>query len=152
MNSQPIIMTEPRLVPRIIDTLLTLLAWAGCIYLIYHEYYQLFPSHTGNAHGGTKGPVALLYYGLFALLYVVIFILWAKYNQHFFSTERRRRKKVPDERTLARSFSITLNELEKLNHTRVLKVYHDPMGGIVRIDELTPATLQSVPRLPGDAW
>lgn len=143
MNPQPIIITEPRLVPRIIDALLTLLAWAGFIYLIYREYYVVFPDVSGDPSPASSGPGVLLYYGFFALLYVAIFILWAQYNQHFFTRERRRRKKVPDEQTLAQSFSITVNELETLNHNRVLRVHHDPSGGIVRIDKLSPAALQS---------
>ncbi|EFT0764380.1 poly-beta-1,6-N-acetyl-D-glucosamine biosynthesis protein PgaD, partial [Escherichia coli] len=33
--SQPLIFTERRLLPRIIDVLLTIFAWVGFLYLIY---------------------------------------------------------------------------------------------------------------------
>ncbi|CAM7880520.1 hypothetical protein CIFRMA203M1_11085 [Citrobacter freundii] len=33
--NQPLIFTERRLLPRIIDVLLTLIAWVGFLYLIY---------------------------------------------------------------------------------------------------------------------
>lgn len=143
MNPQPVIITEPRPVLRMMDALLTLLAWVGFIYLIYREYYVLFPDVSDGSSPASSGPVILLYYGFFAFLYIAIFILWAKYNQHFFTKERRQRKKVPDERTLAQSFSITVNELEILNHHRMLRVHHDPRGGIARIDKLSQAARQS---------
>ncbi|SER10334.1 biofilm PGA synthesis protein PgaD [Rosenbergiella nectarea] len=42
MNSQPILITEPRLSIRIVDSLLTIIAWGGFLYLILHEYQLLF--------------------------------------------------------------------------------------------------------------
>ena len=72
MNSQPIIITEPRFTIRIIDILLTLIAWGGFLYLIHHECQLLFFSRYGS---DTSPAITLLNYFLFALVYVFLFIL-----------------------------------------------------------------------------
>lgn len=129
MNSQPIIITEPRLSVRTIDSLLTLLAWGGFLYLIVHEYQLLF---SGENLSKVSPATTLINYFLFALIYVLLFILWAKYNQLFFSQERRKRKNSPNQEVLAKSFDITVNELEKLGTHRVIKVFHHPSGELKR--------------------
>ena len=129
MNSQPIIITEPRLSIRIVDSILTLIAWGGFLYLIIHEYQQLF----SRQYRPEVSPViTLLNYFLFALIYVLLFILWAKYNQLFFSRERRKRKVMPSQEKLAKSFDISIVELEKLESHRVIKVFHSASGEITQ--------------------
>ncbi|WP_241647487.1 poly-beta-1,6-N-acetyl-D-glucosamine biosynthesis protein PgaD [Rosenbergiella metrosideri] len=129
MNSQPIIITEPRLSIRIIDGLLTLIAWGGFLYLIIHECQQLF---SGQYQPELSPAITLLNYFLFALIYVLLFILWAKYNQLFFSRERRRRKGMPNQEKLAKSFAISIVELDKLGSHKVIKVFHSPSGEITQ--------------------
>jgi len=129
MNSQPIIITEPRLSIRLIDMLLTLIAWGGFIYLILHEYQVLF---SGQPRSEGSPAITLLNYLLFALIYVLLFILWAKYNQLFFSHERRKRKNIPNQEKLAKSFDISVTELKRLEGHRVVKVFHSPSGDITQ--------------------
>lgn len=129
MNSQPIIITEPRLSIRIVDSILTLIAWGGFLYLIIHEYQQLFSQ---QYRPEVSPAITLLNYFLFALIYVLLFILWAKYNQLFFSRERRKRKDMPNQDKLAKSFAISIAELEKLESHKVIKVFHSPSGEITK--------------------
>ncbi|QGX91892.1 poly-beta-1,6-N-acetyl-D-glucosamine biosynthesis protein PgaD [Tatumella sp. TA1] len=129
MNTRPIIITEPRITIRIIDSLLTLIAWGGFLYLIFHEYQLLF---SGQYRLEASPAITLLNYLLFALIYVFLFILWAKYNQLFFSQERRARKNIPNQECLAKSFDISVTELEKLETHRVIKVFHSPSGEIMQ--------------------
>lgn len=128
MNSQLILITEPRFSIRIVDSLLTLIAWGGFLYLILHEYQLLFSE---QYRSGVSPATTLLNYFLFALIYVFLFILWAKYNQLFFSRERRKRKNSLNQEALAESFNINVDELEKLEGHRVIKVFHSPSGGIM---------------------
>ncbi|MBT0717997.1 poly-beta-1,6-N-acetyl-D-glucosamine biosynthesis protein PgaD [Rosenbergiella epipactidis] len=129
MNSQPIIITEPRRSIRIVDSILTLIAWGGFLYLIIHEYQQLF---SRQYRPEVSPAITLLNYFLFAIIYVLLFILWAKYNQLFFSRERRKRKGMPNQRKLAKSFAISIAELEKLESHKVIKVFHSPSGEITQ--------------------
>ncbi|MBT0730927.1 poly-beta-1,6-N-acetyl-D-glucosamine biosynthesis protein PgaD [Rosenbergiella nectarea] len=133
MNSQPILITEPRLSIRIVDSILTLIAWGGFLYLILHEYQLLF----SEQYRSEVSPVTtLINYFLFALIYVFLFILWAKYNQLFFNRERRKRKKSLSQEALAKSFDITVDELEKLEDHRVIIVFHSPSGEITQSETI----------------
>lgn len=134
MNDQPIVITEPRLHIKIIDSILTFIAWGGFIYLIIHEYQSLHDGDYSRLHDTAR---TLFNYFLCAMIYIFIFILWAKYNQFFFSQERRRRKKTPNQATLAESFAITVQELEKLESHRLIKVFHHPSGQIKRCEILS---------------
>ncbi len=47
--THPLIVTERRLLPRLIDSLLTLIAWGGFIWLIYHGVESIL--HTQSQDG-----------------------------------------------------------------------------------------------------
>lgn len=91
--SQPLIFTEQRLLPRIIDVLLTLFAWVGFLYLIYKG---LITALAHSPYIGVRPFFTTLdtvtFYILVALVNGLVLIGWAKYNQFRFRVERRSRR------------------------------------------------------------
>ena len=91
--NQPLIFTERRLLPRIIDVLLTAIAWVGFIYLIYKG---LITALAHSPYMGVRPFFTTLdtvtFYILVALVNGLVLIGWAKYNQFRFRVERRSRR------------------------------------------------------------
>lgn len=132
--NQPLIFTELRFFPRLMDMILTLVAWIGFSYLIYHglivalahsPFMGLRPFFT------TLNTVTI--YLLIALINTVLLIGWAKYNQHRFRVERRKRRPELEKNELAASLHITEQLAYELNQARVLTVFHYEDGEIDRI-------------------
>ncbi|MCT4703845.1 poly-beta-1,6-N-acetyl-D-glucosamine biosynthesis protein PgaD [Enterobacteriaceae bacterium H20N1] len=133
--NQPLIFTERRLVPRLMDMILTLVAWIGFSYLIYNGLI------TALAHSPFMGlrPFfttlnTVTFYMLVALANGLLLIGWAKYNQHRFRVERRNRRPGLEKTELAASLHITDRVAYDLSQGRVLTVYHHENGEIERVE------------------
>ncbi|WP_435930281.1 poly-beta-1,6-N-acetyl-D-glucosamine biosynthesis protein PgaD [Dryocola sp. BD613] len=133
--NQPLIFTELRLFPRLIDMFLTLVAWVGFSYLIYNGLI------TALAHSPFMGLRPFLttlntvtFYMLIALVNGLLLIGWAKYNQHRFRVERRNRRPGLQKTELATSLHLTEQAAYGLNHGRVLTVFHNENGEIDHVD------------------
>lgn len=133
--SQPLIFTEQRFIPRLIDVILTLIAWVGFSYLIYKGLI------TALAHSPFMGlrPFfttlnTVSFYALVALINGLVLIGWAKYNQLRFRVERRNRKPGLEDNELAVSMHITPELAMELNKGRVLTVFHYENGEIEHIE------------------
>ena len=102
--NQPLIFTERRLLPRIIDVLLTLIAWVGFLYLIYKG---LITALAHSPYMGVRPFFTTLdtvtFYILVALVNGLVLIGWAKYNQFRFRVERRSRRPGLEDHELAES-------------------------------------------------
>jgi len=100
--NQPLIFTERRLLPRIIDVLLTLIAWVGFLYLIYKG---LITALAHSPYMGVRPFFTTLdtvtFYILVALVNGLVLIGWAKYNQFRLRVERRSRRPGLEDHELA---------------------------------------------------
>ncbi|MTD40721.1 poly-beta-1,6-N-acetyl-D-glucosamine biosynthesis protein PgaD [Erwinia sp. CPCC 100877] len=132
---QPLIFTERRLLPRGIDILLTLIAWAFFLGLIYNGLVEtLFHRPETGARPFISTMVTLALYIAVAVLYGGALILWARYNQYRFRVERRARKPDMEGEEVAESFKITPELVAGLNKARVLIVYHNERGDIQDVE------------------
>lgn len=131
---QPLIFTERRLLPRLVDSLLTLMAWAGFLWLIYLGVISVFYTQlaVGTTSLGLTFETVTLYL-LIALVNSLLFILWAKYNQLRFSTERRTRRHGLPHDQLAAHFGLTPKTLEQLNQSQIAVVSYNHDGTTLEI-------------------
>ena len=134
-ESQPLIFTELRLLPRLFDGLLTCIAWGGFIWLLYLSLMSILGAQSGGETsllGPTFGTILL--YVLIALLNSVLLIIWAKYNQLRFAVERRTRSlALPDEQ-LTEHFGLTPKVLEQLKYAQIAVVHHNNDGTALKVD------------------
>lgn len=145
---QPLIFTERRLLPRLIDILLTVIAWGGFLWLIYHGMVKAIIEHPDMGPRpviSTLNTLAL--YLVVAVLYGAALILWARYNQYRFRTERRTRQPELEDEEVAQSFQITPELVEELNKARVLTVHHNEHGGINAVDIRQGITENTLPEI-----
>lgn len=133
--SQPLIFTEQRLLPRVIDVILTLIAWIGFSYLIYKG---LITALADSPFMGLRPFFTTLntvsFYAIVALVNGLVLIFWAKYNQMRFRVERRNRKPGLEDNELAVSMHITPQLALELNKGRVVTVYHHESGEIEHVE------------------
>ncbi|MBI6547417.1 poly-beta-1,6-N-acetyl-D-glucosamine biosynthesis protein PgaD [Xenorhabdus lircayensis] len=132
----PLIFTEQRLSPRLIDILLTILAWVGFIYLFT---LGLFNSpHNGPSPFTSVSTLELesitLYIAI-ALFNALLLIGWAKYNQQRFSIERRRHQPALTHAEMAKSFILEKKLLDALRQSKVSSITYDNHGHIIGINE-----------------
>lgn len=134
-SAPPLIFTERKLVPRLIDGALTLIAWCGFIWLVY---IGLLSNMTYQSMIETKllglsiNTVTL--YILVAALNALILILWAKYNQVRFQRERRSRAQPLALEQLTDHFAITSDTLAQLSHAHTAVVYYNLEGNKLKLE------------------
>ena len=153
--TQPLIFTELKLIPRLLDILLTLMAWAGFIYMIYNGLINYL---VHSPYSGIR-PIlttfnTVTFYAIVAIVNGLVLIGWAKYNQLRFRVERRSRRPGLEENEVADSLHIATEIALELNKGRVLTVFHNESGEIVNVevtkgimDNLLPAPVALV-KLP----
>lgn len=127
--SHPLIITERSLLLRLIDSLLTLIAWAGFIWLIYHGVVSVLHAQLQTGAMPLNLTVnTVVFYLLIVLLNSLLLVLWAKYNQVRFSTERRtRQEEMPDDQ-LAVHFGLTPEVLKQLHQSQIAVVNYNNDG------------------------
>ena len=134
-QQHPLIFTERRLLPRLLDIFLTLIAWAGFGWLIYVGMVKVIISHPDMGPRPVHSTFSTLgLYLVIAVAYGTVLILWAKYNQYRFRTERRSRKPGLEDHAVAESFQISPAVVSELNQARVSVVHHDEQGVITAVD------------------
>lgn len=137
--SHPLICTERRILPRLLDTLFTLIAWVGFGWLVCQGLINVLQA---QPEAGTR-PLALnigtiSMYLLIALVNAMLLVLWARYNQRRFAVERRQRRDgLPDE-TLARLSGLPAERLQQMQLTRSMVVSHDADGSITEVRARDP--------------
>lgn len=134
---QTLIFTERRLLPKIVDCLLTTVAWLGFIWLIYqglqavwHAQLQISVSLLGLTFN------TLAVYVLIALVNSALLIGWAKYNQRRFRRERRRRPQALPDAQLICHFGLSPKILAELNESQIAEVHHDQDGTLLAVKVL----------------
>ena len=129
--NHPLIMTERSQLLRVIDIVLTIIAWVGFLWLIYQGIALVLGAHTWTLIIGT-----LVFYALIALANSVLLILWARYNQARFREERRERREALSEGQLALRFGLIPDVLEKLYRAQIARVYYDEDGKELQVKVL----------------
>lgn len=132
--SHPLIFTERRALPRLFDSLLTLIAWVGFIWLIYHGVVSILhnrPEDGINLLRPTFGTLTI--YLLIVLVNSLFLILWAKYNQLRFSSERRTRRQELSDDQLAIRFGLSEEILAQLNQSQIAVVSYDSDDTVVDV-------------------
>ncbi|MDC9592467.1 poly-beta-1,6-N-acetyl-D-glucosamine biosynthesis protein PgaD [Xenorhabdus sp. IM139775] len=144
----PLIFTEQKLLPRLMDILLTVLAWVGFIYLFIvglfnasHHGPSAFTSTFTSAFTSTftstltskLGSLAL--YIAIAIFNALLLIGWAKYNQRRFKIERRRHRPALTHAEVAQSFILEQKLLEVLKQSKVSSITYDNHGHIIGINK-----------------
>ncbi|MBC8946656.1 poly-beta-1,6-N-acetyl-D-glucosamine biosynthesis protein PgaD [Xenorhabdus indica] len=132
----PLIFTEQRLLPRLIDIILTIIAWAGFTYLFIVGLFN-------SPHHGPK-PVtsvftsevsSIVLYIIIAIFNSLLLIGWARYNQIRFRIERRRHRPVLNNEELAKSFSLEPQLMNRLNQGKVSSITYNTHGHMIGITE-----------------
>lgn len=132
--SHALIVTERRLLPRLFDSLMTLIAWVGFIWLIHHGVVSILhvQQEEGiNLLGMTFRTLAL--YMLFAMVNSLFLILWAKYNQRRFRVERRTRRPDFSDEQLAAYFGLSPEVLAQLNQSHIAVVSYNDAGTALEV-------------------
>ncbi|CCW29389.1 HmsS, Haemin storage system protein S [Xenorhabdus nematophila F1] len=131
---EPLIFTEQRLSPRLIDIILTILAWIGFIYLFM---VGLFYSshHSPNPFTFTSELNSIILYIFIAVFNAFLLIGWAKYNQCRFRVERRHHRIPLTHAEIAKSFILEQKLLNVLRQGKVSSITYDNHGHIIGINE-----------------
>ncbi|OTA21193.1 poly-beta-1,6-N-acetyl-D-glucosamine biosynthesis protein PgaD [Xenorhabdus beddingii] len=132
----PLIFTEQRLTPRLMDILLTILAWVGFVYLFTIGLFT--SSHHGPrpfASVFTLELGSIVLYIVIAIFNALLLIGWAKYNQRRFRVERRHHRPVLTQTEVAQSFILEQKLLDVLRQSKVSSITYDNHGHIIGIDE-----------------
>ncbi|MBC8950996.1 MULTISPECIES: poly-beta-1,6-N-acetyl-D-glucosamine biosynthesis protein PgaD [Xenorhabdus] len=134
---EPLIFTEQRLWPRLIDILLTILAWAGFIYLFMVGLF--YASHNGprpfTSTLFTSELDVIAFYIAIAIFNAFLLIGWAKYNQRRFRIERRCHRPALTHTEVAQSFTLEQKLFDTLRQSKVSSITYDNHGHIIGINE-----------------
>lgn len=129
-----LIRTRQRSVMWVIDVLLTVLAWAGLIWLLARGIISMLETHGGPR---IDAPIfaalnTLQIYLWIALFNAVILISWARYQQRKGRkfAQRRAEARALTDKHLSESFSLAEGDLEQLRRPGVLVIHNDEEGGV----------------------
>ena len=129
-----LVRTRQRTVMWIIDVLLTLMAWAGLIWLLARGINSMLETHGGPR---IEAPIfaalnTLQIYLWIALFNAVILISWARYQQRKGRKFAQRRAEVNglSDKHLSESFKLEEGALEQLRRPGVLVIHNDEHGGV----------------------
>ncbi|WP_338921338.1 poly-beta-1,6-N-acetyl-D-glucosamine biosynthesis protein PgaD [Pseudomonas silesiensis] len=161
-----IITTRQRPVLIVVDTLFTVLAWAGFLYLLFMGIWPLIGPHDGPRF---SAPVfdalgTLQVYLWVAVFNALVLIGWARYQQRKSKSFAQRRMPAPviDDQALSKSFKLNRERLHKLRSPGSMTIHNDHDGDISHvvshfftIDPRPPVSLQplenpKVVRRPSD--
>ena len=132
-----LVRTRQRKVMWFIDVLLTLLAWAGLIWLLARGITSMLETHGGPR---LEAPIfaalnTLQIYLWIALLNAVILVSWARYQQRKGRkfAQRRAQANALSDKNLSESFSLGEGDLEQLRRPGVLLIHNDDDGGVAQV-------------------
>ena len=131
MNENTLILTEHRLLPRLFDAVLTLLAWGGFLFFLYANLWMQVTEESNYRWGIIIASFnSVLIYLLIAALNGWLLILWYQYNRRR-AQVRRRRPDTWRHDELARSFNVPPQIISEMSQYNLLTVYHDQIGRII---------------------
>ncbi|MEH0887977.1 poly-beta-1,6-N-acetyl-D-glucosamine biosynthesis protein PgaD [Enterobacter sp. UNJFSC 003] len=131
MNENTLILTEHRLLPRLFDAVLTVLAWGGFLFFLYANLWMQITEENTYRWGVIIASFnTVLIYLLVATLNGWLLILWYQYNRRRAHVRRRRPGDLQHDE-LARSFNVTPQIMSEMSQYNLLTVYHDQIGRII---------------------
>ncbi|MBC3300050.1 poly-beta-1,6-N-acetyl-D-glucosamine biosynthesis protein PgaD [Pseudomonas sp. SWRI18] len=132
-----LVRTRQRSVMWVIDVLLTLMAWAGLIWLLARGINSILQTHGGPRF---EAPIfaalnTLQIYLWIAVFNAIILISWARYQQRRGRkfAQRRAEAKALSDQHLSESFSLAEGDLEQLRRPGVLVIHNDDEGGVAQV-------------------
>lgn len=136
MNA-PLIHTRQGGLMRLVDVLVTLLAWAGFLYLFARGVLAMLHYQGSDV----ESRLVLLHatfdtlgwYLVIALFNASVLAAWAIYNQIRRRVERRGKIPALDDGKLLASFRLTPQLLRTLRSGQVIVVHNDEQGGIADV-------------------
>ncbi|MFW7342166.1 poly-beta-1,6-N-acetyl-D-glucosamine biosynthesis protein PgaD [Pollutimonas sp. H1-120] len=131
----------------LLDAVLTIIGWIGFVYLFGTGILAII-------YGAAQGPRAPLLplfsptlgtlssYAVIAAANAAILIAWALYNHwRFKDQDRRKPLKAVGAGHLARSFALTLDQVDGLAVTKIATIHHDAQGYIVEISQINSESM-----------
>ena len=132
MNENTLILTEHRLVPRLFDAALTLLAWGGFLFFLYANLWMQITNESDYRWGVIIASFkTVLIYLLIAAQDGWLLNLWYQYNRRRAHARRHHRPATLKHDELARSFNVTPQIISEMSQYNLLTVYHDQIGRII---------------------
>lgn len=132
-----LIRTRQNSVMWIIDVVLTLLAWAGLIWLLARGINAMLETHGGPR---IEAPIfaalnTLQIYLWIALFNALILVTWARYQQRKGRkfAQRRAEANALSDKNLSESFKLGEGDLEQLRKPGVLVIHNDEEGGVEEV-------------------
>lgn len=129
-----LIRTRQNSVMWIVDVVLTLLAWAGLIWLLARGINAMLDTHGGPR---IEAPIfaalnTLQIYLWIALFNALILVTWARYQQRKGRkfAQRRAEANALSDKSLSKSFKLGEGDLEQLRKPGVLVIHNDEEGGV----------------------
>lgn len=150
-----LIRTQQHMLPRVVDALLTLVAWLGMVYLVVQGVAEVI----ANGQQGPRPSLGteflltldtLLIYLLVGIAIGVVLLAWAKYNERR-ADWYQRRTRMPDvcEEGLSERFQVSLPVLDCLQNQQVLILHNHEDGTLAAIE--FPGTALKLPALASAA-
>lgn len=137
---------------RLVDVLVTLLAWAGFLYLFARGILAMLryqgPGMASRLELLHATVDTLGWYFVIALFNASVLAAWAIYNQIRRRVERRGKIPPLDDDKLSASFRLTPQLLRALRSGQVIVVHNDEQGGI---DDVVARSLPGMLPHPGPA-
>ncbi|MBO0492971.1 poly-beta-1,6-N-acetyl-D-glucosamine biosynthesis protein PgaD [Pseudomonas sp. Marseille-Q1929] len=132
-----LIRTRQNSVMWIIDVVLTLLAWAGLVWLLARGINAMLETHGGPR---IEAPIfaalnTLQIYLWIALFNALILVTWARYQQRKGRkfAQRRAEANALSDKNLSESFKLGEGDLEQLRKPGVLVIHNDEEGGVEEV-------------------
>ncbi|WP_022961635.1 poly-beta-1,6-N-acetyl-D-glucosamine biosynthesis protein PgaD [Halopseudomonas pelagia] len=135
-----LIYTPRHWLPRLIDIILTLIAWVVFVWLLYNGITDLIADQRQGPRieMGTQllsGLDSLLLYLVLSLLVACILSIWAAYRKkQAAGFERRKRVPIMSDETLSTSFGVDHRLLKLLQEQQVLTVHNDEHGQLLSVE------------------
>ena len=124
-----LIYSERGLLPRVVDSLLTLFAWCGFLYLFSRGLISVLDQHGVGSALSLLEVISL--YIIVALFNAVTLIAWAKYNQYF--SRRRAAGRWRKQQQNTHIGYITPELTRQLRCLPIAVVSHNSGGGISQV-------------------
>lgn len=135
-----LIHTPQHWLPRLVDTILTLIAWVVFIWLMYNGIIDLINDQKQGPRIDMGTPLlsgldSLLLYLALSLVMGCVLSIWAAYRKRQAAGfERRKRVPIMSDNTLSGSFGIDLRLLKLLQGQQVLTVHNDENGHLLSVE------------------
>lgn len=135
-----LIHTPRHWLPRLVDIVLTVIAWLVFIWLMYNGIIDLIDDQKQGPRieMGTQllsGLDSLLLYLVLSLLVACILSVWAAYRKRQAAGfERRKRVPIMSDTTLSGSFGVDPRLMKLLQEQQVLTVHNDDDGHLLSVE------------------